>query len=342
LPDKISNTPILIRYSDGGGFWVLSRSVSEYLLDTTFLRFFLVATLIFAILADPSVPEKMSAAKIAVMWLAISCAVLVWLTISLRVSKWMIDTGVLQAIYTPILIFPVPFITDAVSHTYIGLVHLPRWSGYQPDLTDLLTSFFAVICFDIFHGRFVAPLHPLVISARTPEPDSLDAAPKQHEMQPGVVDASSPSSPLDGSDGPADTAKAGDLTSAIEVPLDAVPVKASLPERVMIGTSEFNPRRIKLIRSEEHYLSIDTDKGTKLLRAKMSDAATTLGLSFGLQISRSLWVAYAEVEAIKNAGGKLELELKNGEVLTVPRARKQAFLQAYDLFSTHTKDSAET
>jgi hypothetical protein len=221
-------------------------------------------------------------------------------------------------------------------------VHLPQWSGYQPDLTDLLTSFFAVICFDIFHGRFVGPLHPLVISARAPEPDSPDAAPKQHEMQPDGVDASSPSSPLAGSDGPADTAEAGNLTSAIEIPLDAVPVKTSLPERVMIGTSEFNPRRIKLIRSEEHYLSIDTDKGTKLLRAKMSDAATTLGLSFGLQISRSLWVAYAEVEAIKNAGGKLEIELKNGEVLTVPRARKQAFLQAYDLFSTHTKDSAET
>jgi hypothetical protein len=128
LPDKISNTPILIRYSDGGGFWVLSRSVSEYLLDTTFLRFFLVATLIFAILADPSVPEKMSAAKIAVMWLAISCAVLVWLTISLRVSKWMIDTGVLQAIYTPILIFPVPFITDAVSHI-LGVLGHPNFDG---------------------------------------------------------------------------------------------------------------------------------------------------------------------------------------------------------------------
>lgn len=331
LRNQIARPTIVIRYSDGSRFSVGSGSTSDYFLDTSFLRFFFLAVVIFAALVEPRTPDDISTAKTATMWLFVAVASLLWLSLSYQISRVMIKIGLLDAIYTPLMVFPLLLVTEAVQHFFINIMYPMPLRSYEPDLAYLITILFALICFDLIHGRFVAPLHPLVIkSAKLVQRENRSISPRgddqaQQDNMPDIAPA----------------AQVKPDTTGIAVQPSSKPGESQTPDTapkvIVIGTSEFEPQKIKLIRSEEHYLSIDTDDESKLLRAKMSEAASELGLTFGMQINRSVWVAYREISQMANLNGKLELELKNGEVLIVPRARKQAFLQAYDLFSKGTR-----
>lgn len=316
LPENAQTRPTLIRCCDGSAFWIISRSVSDYLLNKQFLRFFLLAILIFAILAEPTRNNTMSTAENVLMWVGITIVVLSWLSVAVRLSKAMVDIGLLTAIYTPFLIFPISFITDAVSQAFIIALNASASDTFQINLTNFITGFFAMICFDIFHSRFVAPRHPLAARADTADFD-------RPNVQTQPVPKAAPAEAVDSRLGPYAGQPAG-ANKTVPPALDpavASAIDKPVIKTVTIGTAQFAPRSIKVIRSEEHYLSIETDTETKLLRGKLSDAVAALEVSLGIQINRSFWIAYAEIADIERTDGKLRLTLRNGEVLSVPRAQ---------------------
>ncbi len=322
--------PLVIRFSDGGSFLLATRSPSAYLLDPAFLQFSFLATLVFALLVRPVVLGIDTPAQITFVWSLVFTSNLIWIGFSSSMLRWLVQWGVFRAVYTPIILVPLVFTSHAVFYGFDYFSNTIEPTNYIPSFEMLAKSFFALICFDILHGRFVAPHHPLVLSDIKPQTPYrtmiggaalLDADTPQRAVQSRTRGAAA----LSHVSGQRD--KVGDRSDK----LAAHASDTFLATAIEIGNRKFDPATIQLIRSEEHYLSIEFTNGTKLVRAKLSDATTQLGLSLGYQINRSVWVAYSQISNLRKANGKLELELENGEVISVTRTRQEAFLRSYDL-----------
>lgn len=314
--------PIVVKFSDSGTFKVAPKtSPSAYLLDPVFIHFSFIVTLVFALLLRPALPGIETPAQLALIWSIVFVINLIWIGVGCWLSKQLVNLGIMGAIYTPVVILPMVFISQALFQGFAIYLDPVGMTGYFPSFEPLAKAFFALICFDIIHGRFVAPHHPLVLAEIEPEPPYkalIARTPNWASGEPLAAPA------------PSEAAQEPQDTEETDVP-DSLSTDA-----IEIGGRKFDPLSIKLIRSEEHYLSIQFTHGTKLIRAKLSDAAEQLGLGVGYQVNRSVWVAYSEIRNLRKSNGRLELELNGGEVITVTRARQQAFLQAYDLQTENT------
>jgi DNA-binding LytR/AlgR family response regulator len=56
------------------------------------------------------------------------------------------------------------------------------------------------------------------------------------------------------------------------------------------------------------------------------DAVSQLDLKLGMQVNRSVCVAYKIIEDVETAKGRAYLHLKDGEVISLANSRKQGFL----------------
>ena len=99
---------------------------------------------------------------------------------------------------------------------------------------------------------------------------------------------------------------------------------------VQIGNQTFRLADIITIRTEDHYLGIQTAKGKFMQRAKLSDVVGLHGSDLGMQINRSVWVAFSAITSVENAdSGQIVLKLANGDEERVAKPRVFAFRQLY-------------
>lgn len=77
--------------------------------------------------------------------------------------------------------------------------------------------------------------------------------------------------------------------------------------------------RILALSVKDHYVEVLTDRGKGLVLMRLSDAIKETGTVVGLQIHRSHWVALDAVKRVVRTGGKVTVELLNGEKLPVSR-----------------------
>lgn len=318
---------MVVTFSDGGSFLVNTRSPSAYLLHPVFLQFVVLATLVFALLVRPEIPGLDTTAQIALVWCVVFLACLICLGLSAWLSRWLIDIGALNAIYTPMILLPLAFTTHFVfyaSSYFLEPVHL---SSFAPSFEMVAKYFLALICFDLLHGHYVAPLHPLTTTDETPKKAYRRTVDDDNTV------ISIPSLPPVSETSQNSTARF--RSSQYATPEVVEPDAGELSGQggspaIEIGGGLYDPRKIQVIRSEEHYLSIQSIDGTELIRAKLADATAMLPAALGYQINRSIWVAYSEIIAYEKVSGRVELELHTGEILRVARSRSKDFLQTYD------------
>ncbi|CDN54802.1 Sensory transduction protein LytT, putative [Neorhizobium galegae bv. officinalis bv. officinalis str. HAMBI 1141] len=81
---------------------------------------------------------------------------------------------------------------------------------------------------------------------------------------------------------------------------------------------------------EDHYTDVVTSRGHELILLRFADALKELGVTPGLQVHRSHWVADAHVETLKRDGGKLVLIMKDGTEIPVSRTYMDAVRSRFD------------
>jgi DNA-binding LytR/AlgR family response regulator len=70
-----------------------------------------------------------------------------------------------------------------------------------------------------------------------------------------------------------------------------------------------------------------------LSRGKLKEVVQDLDHQLGIQISRSVWVSFAEISQTKEDDkGYLEVILKDGSAFKVTSSRRLAFLQNFDRY----------
>lgn len=71
---------------------------------------------------------------------------------------------------------------------------------------------------------------------------------------------------------------------------------------------------------DDHYVHVQTDKGTEMLLMRLSDAVNETGDLLGAQVHRSHWVAFGAVRAGRRDGDRAILTLVSGAEIPVSRA----------------------
>lgn len=71
---------------------------------------------------------------------------------------------------------------------------------------------------------------------------------------------------------------------------------------------------------EDHYVRVQTTKGTEMLLMRLSDAIRETGDMAGAQVHRSHWVAFPAVQAARRDGDRAVLTLTGGTEIPVSRA----------------------
>ncbi len=86
---------------------------------------------------------------------------------------------------------------------------------------------------------------------------------------------------------------------------------------------------ILAITAEEHYVRVLTDRGTDLIRYRFSETLAELASEpRGMQVHRSWWVRLDAVESAAEKGRSMELTLRDGTVVPVSLAFREAVLIA--------------
>ncbi|MCA3559789.1 MAG: LytTR family transcriptional regulator [Aestuariivirga sp.] len=92
-------------------------------------------------------------------------------------------------------------------------------------------------------------------------------------------------------------------------------------------------RDIVLLEAQEHYLRIVTSRGEHLLLQGLTHAITELennGFD-GIQIRRSVWVAWTHIENVEVRTGVVSIVVSTGASWKISRRREKAFLAAWRL-----------
>jgi DNA-binding LytR/AlgR family response regulator len=80
-----------------------------------------------------------------------------------------------------------------------------------------------------------------------------------------------------------------------------------------------NRGQLQHLSVEDHYTLVKTSRGKELILLRFSDALGEIGMTAGLQVHRSHWVADAFVTNLNRANGKLSLVLADGTEIPVSR-----------------------
>lgn len=79
---------------------------------------------------------------------------------------------------------------------------------------------------------------------------------------------------------------------------------------------------------QDHYVEVVTTKGTSLLLMRLYDAIKETGGSTGMQVHRSHWVAFDQVQDVTREGDKARIRLKDGRDIPASRSYIPALKEA--------------
>ncbi|MEM7258126.1 MAG: LytTR family DNA-binding domain-containing protein, partial [Pseudomonadota bacterium] len=77
------------------------------------------------------------------------------------------------------------------------------------------------------------------------------------------------------------------------------------------------------IEAQEHYIRITTANESRLVLHRFADAIRELPATSGMQVHRSHWVSFADMQALKRNGQRLQLLLHTGNTVPVSRSFRQ-------------------
>jgi hypothetical protein len=109
-------------------------------------------------------------------------------------------------------------------------------------------------------------------------------------------------------------------------PIPAPPAKPEISTAetpaLIVASERFDPGLIRYITSEEHYLRIVLNDGSRHLRGRIADVEAQLPPALGLRVHRSHWVSRAAVQGVERADPSIRLVLTCGTRIPVARGRQ--------------------
>lgn len=307
-----NETGILIRTIDGTAFRMGVDSISEYLLHPVFLRFFAVTILVFAVLDTRPDAMGLTGWGLVLGWACVSAVSLLWLGLWSPLVGHAARAGWIAQVYTPIALAPLALLAELTLQAVALVLAGTPWKPISVTLQQAIRDLIVIGLFDLLHGHYVVAVHPLA----RPETDAPPQARGDAKGAALLPDIAPPVTPV-----PAEPTRN-------EAPAPAP--AADDGTMVQIGPALLPLSSILLIRTEDHYLGVTTRSGKALHRAKMADIPELHSGRAGMQINRSVWVAYAAISEITESDTRqVVVSLVTGDEERVSRPRVFAFRQAY-------------
>jgi LytTr DNA-binding domain len=299
-----------IRFADGRRYWMVATSVSDFLLNTVFLKYFLCCLLIYGLLDGSLAVEaaRQVGYATAVLWALVGAVTLVWFAVALGVLGFLWRRGYVRVIYTPFITLVLYVVTAGATHLILDRLGSPHAADLTVWVNGLVRDMIVILVLDVMFGSYVAPMHPAFL-ARLSE-DAPELASQRSAPQPAEALPAAPPSTTE-----AEAPEAPDIA-------------------VRIGTEDVMQGELVYIRAEDHYLRVVTNRRRILTRGRLSDALSQLDFRLGIQVNRSTWVAFSAIEEIgEDAKGIQTLTLTGGETERVAQSRRIAFQTAMNAWA---------
>lgn len=288
--------------------------MADYVLHPVFLRFLVLVICVYALLDRRPEIAPLTGWSLAFLWFSIAGFVLLWLTLWSPVVARLLKNKVIGQIYTPVIVVPMVLCAETIILA-VAMLSGPDGAGSASQILPYVSRDMAVaVLFDLMHSGYVVHAHPL---ARIADPSPLPAAaPPAPDLR---ADLSNPSQSV---------APALPTGAPQDEPSERPAFRQGA--LVRIGPALLPMAGILLVRTEDHYLGVTTRSGKAMHRAKMADIAELHTGLFGMQINRSVWVAYSAVEHVVDADNRqVVVQLVNGDEERISKPRVFAFRQSY-------------
>lgn len=309
--------------SDGSSFETSASTASEYILNHVFMIFLILCVILYASVMEPSETVELALPAHMMIWAAVFMSSMIWLLIGVWANVVLVDAGYAKFICVPVILLPMLFANVYMIEFVLVQLSATYEDAFGSKLEFYIRTGIVLICFDIIHGRFVAPQHPTYISPDlAPQSDvnalvSGDGAgvPAKESEQDATISETNVTSP------------APDRGEPTDKPFNT----GSL--QIEIARTKINVCSILWRKSEDHYLIIQMTDRNVMLRGKLRAAVSKLGDDIGIQINRSFWVAFAAIQTVdEKPSGHIELHLEDNTVQRIASTRSLIFMHNYRRF----------
>lgn len=299
---------IKLRSVDGSAVWIASDSLTDYVLHPVFLRFLAIAVLLVALLDQRPALQPLGGWALTFLWSTVACVTMGLIVLSARLLSALASSGRVKQVYTPVLLVPIALCAEFSLQAGIFLLDGSGSFDLGQSLQSAARNLLVAGLLDLLHASFVVHAHPLA----------------QFVANPQLPTGSEPVAP-----------------GAATPPLALAPEPVSHPDTrpeptlfeggmVQIGPTQLPLGSILLIRTEDHYLGVTTRTGKALHRAKMADIPELHAGQFGMQVNRSVWIAYSAVkDVVESENRQVIVLLVTGDEERVSKPRVFAFRQSY-------------
>ena len=324
-----------VRSSDGSTWETTAQNAGEYVFTPVFMTYFVLCVLLYAMLVQPSAEMNLPRVAEFLLWSALLMSSLLWLVLSISLNVYAVDRGYVSVIFTPFILLPLIAINVYTSGFIIRQFGTGLASVYGSEAEIIFRNTVVFICFDIIHSRFVAPQHPSYV--RPDQPGGLT----MNRPGPGA-DPTSPDPSMVGYSKTMMVQANPVSTGGRNGDREDEPENASLPEKprsVEIGKEVFDAHSVLWMKSEDHYLNVQLARKTKMIRGKFRDAVDALGEDLGVQINRSVWVAYSAIRKIEEpSNGTFAVSVSDGTSFRVASTRGIMVQRGFEQYRARLED----
>jgi len=325
----------------GRSWYTNAQGAADYLFNPVFMSFFFMCVMLYATLIGINAESKMPLEPRLMIWIGLVMTSLIWLFLSVVLSVIAHDRGLTKAIYMPLILLPLILINAFLEQYVLTFFNTEFVPSHVTSIEYAVRNTVIIVTLEIMHARFVAPQHPTYVvpgqsHVQPTMPSQTDTAPATADRQRMVAPASW-----------------GSETQSLDAATpEGAQIKTPAPEpkvgrekdagSVVIARETLDVAALVWIKSEDHYLSIQMKEQNLMLRGKLREVIDQLGDQFGVQINRSVWVAYAAIRSVEEQkNGTVEVHLEDENVYVVSKARLLMFKQNYERFKASVDDGAE-
>jgi len=325
--------PIRRVVSCNGRSWETNaQGAADYLFNPVFMTFFFLCVVLYTTLMQPNEETALPSMAQFFLWSGLTMSALVWLFLSAWLSVAAHDRGLTKAIYTPLLLLPLVFINALLGEFVLYIFNAAFQDDFGTKIQNIVKNIIILVAFDIMHARFVVPQHPRYVpprSAAGPVMHSAELAvsPSIVETPTAVPTVSEPSLSAAQDAENDEATQDQDGASAVDVS------KGGGQQCIFVSREKIDTSEILWIKSEDHYLSFQMTDRNLMLRGKLSAVVEKLGGQLGVQINRSVWVAFKAIESVEETTGQyIDIKLSDETSHRIASSRRLIFKLHYDTF----------
>ena len=298
----------MLKFLDGTCVEISGASVTRYICDARFIRFLVLASIVYAtVLSYERGPTSSDLQNLFVDILLV-VTLLGWLALSSCSLFYFAKRNWIRAVSTPLIFLPIPFLGALVTSAAGPFITsgIIEFSELSP--SSIVRQLAIVVCFDMIHARFVAPMHSKVLKIKLQRPFSLSRVSVLASQENSGATSDQPfSSPIRN--------------------------VQSFTTTVTIGSQVFEKNSLVSMRVEKGGLNVTTLTGERCTSAKFAETVETLGAGLGMRINSTSWVAFNAISSMAPMdNNRVEIKMRNGDRLMVPKFRKHSFEQTFQLY----------